>query len=72
MSGKRKVAYFYDGTKLPFDPLNFISLDSVGNYHYGHDHPMKPKRIAMTHSLINHFKLYSHLHVYVIFPFFIR
>jgi histone deacetylase 1/2 len=50
MSGKRKVAYFYD--------------DSVGNYHYGHDHPMKPKRIAMTHSLINHFKLYSHLHVY--------
>ena len=26
---------------------------------------MKPKRIAMTHSLINHYKLYSLLHVYV-------
>jgi len=25
---------------------------------------MKPKRIAMTHSLINHYKLYSQLHVY--------
>jgi acetoin utilization deacetylase AcuC-like enzyme len=50
MSNKRKVAYFYD--------------ESIANFYYGHDHPMKPKRIAMTHSLINHYKLYSLLHVY--------
>jgi len=48
--GSRKVAYFYD--------------DNVPNYYYGHDHPMKPKRIGMTHSLINHYKMYSLLHVY--------
>jgi histone deacetylase 1/2 len=50
MSYGRKVAYFYD--------------DNVPNYYYGHDHPMKPKRIGMTHSLINHYKMYSLLHVY--------
>lgn len=67
MSNKRRVAYFYDGTSLK-DALyhDFKSLDSVGNFYYGHDHPMKPKRIAMAHSLINNFKLYSLLHVYVI------
>jgi len=50
MSNKRRVAYFYD--------------DAITNFHYGHDHLMKPKRIAMTHSLINHYKLYSQLYVY--------
>ena len=67
MSNKRKVAYFYDGKcptlkhHLTLTPL----LDEISSFYYGRDHPMKPKRIAMTHSLINHYKLYSSLYVYV-------
>jgi histone deacetylase 1/2 len=34
----RKVSYFYH--------------DDVGKFFYYKDHPMKPKRMAMTHSLI--------------------
>lgn len=49
---KKKIAYFYD--------------QEVGTFHYGSDHPMKPKRIAMTHDLIKNYGLYRHLYVYVI------
>lgn len=45
-----KVAYFYN--------------DQIGNFYYYKDHPMKPRRIAMTHSLIQSFNLYQKLDVY--------
>ncbi len=32
------VSYFFDET--------------VGNYHYGEGHPMKPHRLALTHELV--------------------
>ena len=70
MSNKRKVAYFYDGKHITtlsrLTNFDVILKDDIPTYYYGHEHPMKPKRIAMTHSLINHYKLYSHLYVYVI------
>lgn len=36
-----KVAYFYH--------------PQIGRFHYGKEHPMKPKRIAMAHNLIVNF-----------------
>lgn len=34
----KRVAYFYNRL--------------IGKFHYGKEHPMKPKRIAMAHNLI--------------------
>ncbi|CAD8152549.1 unnamed protein product [Paramecium pentaurelia] len=48
----RRVAYFYNRL--------------IGKFHYGKEHPMKPKRIAMAHSLIVNFGLYRSLDVYLI------
>ena len=45
-----RVAYFYN--------------DQIGNFYYYKDHPMRPRRIAMTHSLIQSFNLYQKLDVY--------
>jgi histone deacetylase 1/2 len=44
------VAYFY----------NY----QIGKFHYGKEHPMKPKRIAMAHNLIVNYGLYRYLDVY--------
>lgn len=46
----RKVSYFHH--------------DDVGKFFYYKDHPMKPKRMAMTHSLIETFDLYRKMDVY--------
>lgn len=40
----QKVAYFFN--------------KEIPKFYYGKDHPMKPKRIAMTHSLIVNTGLY--------------
>eukprot|EP00889_Picochlorum_renovo_P002036 jgi/Picre1/29066/NNA_004460.t1 len=47
---KRRIAYFYDN-------------DYAGMY-YGADHPMKPPRIAMTHSLVVGYGLHEGMDVY--------
>ncbi|XP_028403863.1 histone deacetylase 3-like [Dendronephthya gigantea] len=47
---KRRVSYFYD--------------EEVGNFHYGPSHPMKPHRLALTHSLILNYGLYKKMEVY--------
>lgn len=48
--GKNKVAYFYDA--------------DVANFHYGHLHPMKPHRLALTHNLVLSYGLYEKMDVY--------
>lgn len=45
-----KCAYIYD--------------PHVSNFHYGKGHPMKPHRIALTHSLVHSYKLDTHLDLY--------
>ncbi len=50
MNTNRRTVYFYH--------------DDIGNFNYGSDHPMKPKRIAMTHELIVSYNLYKDLNVY--------
>lgn len=46
----RKVAYFYD-------------MD-VSHFHYGPGHPMKPHRLALTHSLVLHYGLQNKMQMY--------
>lgn len=36
----------------------------VGNYHYGPGHPMKPQRLAVTHSLVLNYGLWQKMAVY--------
>eukprot|EP00163_Fabomonas_tropica_P015044 TRINITY_DN2741_c0_g1_i2.p1 TRINITY_DN2741_c0_g1~~TRINITY_DN2741_c0_g1_i2.p1 ORF type:complete len:286 (-),score=33.19 TRINITY_DN2741_c0_g1_i2:33-890(-) len=43
--GKDRVCYFWDS--------------DVANFHYGPTHPMKPHRLALTHSLILNYGLYK-------------
>lgn len=41
-----------------------VAGEYAGMY-YGADHPMKPPRIAMTHSLVVGYGLHEHMDVYV-------
>ena len=59
-SRKKRIAYVYHGKKLIPDPL-----DDIKKFNYGNDHPMKPKRVAMTHDLIDKYELYHDMKVYV-------
>eukprot|EP00477_Mikrocytos_mackini_P001631 GAHX01001757.1.p1 GENE.GAHX01001757.1~~GAHX01001757.1.p1 ORF type:complete len:418 (+),score=50.78 GAHX01001757.1:76-1329(+) len=45
----RKVSYFYS--------------PHISSFYYGTTHPMKPHRIAMTHSLISNLRLYEYMEV---------
>ena len=47
---RRKVDYFYDQT--------------LGNFHYGEGHPMRPHRVRLTHHLIVNYGLYKHVQVF--------
>ena len=47
---KRKVSYFYN--------------QNFGKFVYSKEHPMKPERIAMAHSLVVNSQLYRQLNVY--------
>ncbi|KAI3945097.1 hypothetical protein MKW92_007677 [Papaver armeniacum] len=46
---KRNVSYFYEPT--------------IGDYSYGRDHPMKPHRIRMAHSLIEGYGLHKSMQI---------
>ena len=46
----KKVAYLYN--------------DSITNYHFSKEHPMKTKRIKMTHSLIQSYNLCPYLNMF--------
>lgn len=48
--GKRHVTYYYN--------------PEVGNFHYGAKHPMKPHRLALTHSLVMEYGLLDKMDVF--------
>ncbi|EGD78339.1 histone deacetylase 3 [Salpingoeca rosetta] len=50
MASKPVVAYFHD--------------EDVANFHYGQRHPMKPHRLALTHSLVLNYGLHEKMQVY--------
>lgn len=45
-----KIIYFWDS--------------EVGKFHYGPGHPMKPQRLAMTHSLVFNYNLHKKMDIY--------
>lgn len=45
-----KVAYLYD--------------PSIETFNFGPDHPMKPKKVAMTHDILSHTHLLQHMTLY--------
>jgi acetoin utilization deacetylase AcuC-like enzyme len=47
---KRRVSYFYN--------------QNFGKFVYSKEHPMRPERIAMAHSLVVNMGLYRHLNIY--------
>lgn len=47
---KNRVSYFFDET--------------VGNYHYGEGHPMKPHRLALTNELVLQYGLQAQMKLY--------
>eukprot|EP00850_Spirogloea_muscicola_P006276 SM000029S10571 [mRNA] locus=s29:944498:948259:+ [translate_table: standard] len=50
MAPKPRVAYFYDG--------------DVGSVYYGPNHPMKPHRLCMTHSLVLAYGLHKQMEIF--------
>lgn len=50
-SAKHRICYYYH--------------PDVGNYHYGATHPMKPHRLALTHSLVMNYGLLEKMEVFV-------
>ncbi|KAJ6234542.1 histone deacetylase rpd3 [Anaeramoeba flamelloides] len=49
---KKRISYFYDS--------------DIGNFNYGGDHPMKPRRIRLTDDLITGYGLHKKMKVYSI------
>ncbi|KII68022.1 Histone deacetylase 1 [Thelohanellus kitauei] len=47
--GNKRISYYYD--------------NSVGNFYYGHGHPMKPHRIRLAHNLLMNYGVLKHLQV---------
>ncbi|KAJ3675084.1 hypothetical protein LUZ60_004126 [Juncus effusus] len=50
MKAKDRISYFYDG--------------DVGNVYFGPNHPMKPHRLCMTHSLVLSYGLHSKMEIF--------
>jgi len=42
----------------------YVYSDEVESYNFGPNHPMKPKKVAMTHDIIAHTSLIEHLDHY--------
>lgn len=45
-------------------PCSYIYNDEISYYLFRQDHPMKPKRIKMTHSLVEDFQLMPRMRVF--------
>lgn len=48
----------------------FDSAGDVGNVYYGPNHPMKPHRLCMTHSLVLAYGLHEKMEIYVSLLFY--
>ncbi|MES1917310.1 MAG: putative histone deacetylase 1-B, partial [Cercozoa sp. M6MM] len=49
-SSRRHVAYYYD--------------ESIGNFYYGQDHPMKPHRMRMAYSLLVNYGMHRRMEIF--------
>ena len=57
-----RVAYLFDPDVSSFPPV-MLSMLQVGNFSYGEEHPMKPHRISVTHSLVLEYGLHKKMQV---------
>lgn len=45
--------------------VGYIYSPEIEQVNFGHDHPMKPKKVAMTHDIIEKYNLLEHMKIYV-------
>ncbi len=72
---KRSYAYMmnpvHNFLKYFFFSKNFFFLQTVGKYHYGPGHPMKPYRVELTNCLVLEYKMHKKMNVKFLISFFI-
>lgn len=49
---------------MTMQPVGYIYNEQISKYIFSEDHPMKPKRIKMTHSLIENFGLTQSMRIF--------
>ncbi len=42
----------------------YVYSDEIETYNFGPDHPMKPKKVAMAHDIVNKTHLIEHMDLY--------
>ena len=47
----------------PTEQVSYYYDPEIGNFYYGHGHPMKPHRVRMAHDLIVRYGLHRHMEV---------
>ena len=68
-TNKRSFAYMMNPVynfiiHILFYPKNiFLLLQTVGKYHYGPGHPMKPYRVELTNCLVVEYKMHKKMNV---------
>lgn len=51
--------------------MKSINAGDVGNVYFGPNHPMKPHRLCMTHSLVLSYGLHKKMEIFVSLPPFL-
>lgn len=57
-------SYFIANVKMTERRVSYFYNADVGNFHYGAGHPMKPQRLAVTHSLVMNYDLHKKMKIY--------
>lgn len=57
-------SFALNSSKIAKEDIIYIHDPTVGYYHYGPGHPMKPYRLALTHDLVLHYGLADYMKVY--------
>jgi hypothetical protein len=70
-TNKRSFAYMmnpvYNFMDPSFSKNIFLFLQTVGKYHYGPGHPMKPYRVELTNCLVLEYKMHKKMNVNFLF-----
>ena len=70
MGGNKVVSYFYDQDvgNFHYGRSNILIVHTTAKHtnsiHSGQLHPMKPQRLAVTHSLVLHYGMYKKMQIY--------
>ncbi|CAF0778253.1 unnamed protein product [Didymodactylos carnosus] len=53
-----------DSSSRPRGTVAYMMDPTVGKYHYGPGHPMKPYRVELTHALVAEYKMHKKMKIY--------